>query len=104
MRTTLLEVASAEQYRVRDILQPVTGHDLAEAPQHPHNRARENFVEVAGIAQPAPAPRFSRTPGRVHSPPVVPGAHTETALADWGFGADEIAALKDAAAIGRQDG
>ncbi len=77
---------------------------LAEAPSHPHNRARENFVEVAGIAQPAPAPRFSRTPGRVHSPPAVPGEHTETALADWGFSAGDIAALKDAGAIGRQEG
>ncbi len=75
---------------------------LAEAPGHPHNQARGNFVEVAGIFQPAPAPRFSRTPGRVHSPPSVPGADTETALADWGFSADEIAALKDTAAIGRQ--
>jgi alpha-methylacyl-CoA racemase len=77
---------------------------LAEAPHHPHNQARENFVEVAGISQPAPAPRFSRTPGKVHSPPAVPGADTEAALADWGFGADEISALKDAAAIGRKDG
>lgn len=77
---------------------------LAEAPHHPHNQARENFVEVAGINHPAPAPRFSRTPGRIHSPPSVPGADTETALADWGFSADEISALKDAAAIGRQGG
>jgi alpha-methylacyl-CoA racemase len=76
---------------------------LAEAPHHPHNKARANFVEIAGISQPAPAPRFSRTPGRVHSPPAAPGEHTETALADWGFGADEISALKDAAAIGRRD-
>jgi alpha-methylacyl-CoA racemase len=75
---------------------------LAEAPGHPHNQARGNFVEVAGISQPAPAPRFSRTPGRVHSPPSVPGADTEKALADWGFSADEIVALKDTAAIGRQ--
>ena len=77
---------------------------LAEAPHHPHNKARENFVEVAGISQPAPAPRFSRTPGRVQSPPAVPGSHTETALADWGFSAGEISALKDAAAIGRRGG
>ncbi len=75
---------------------------LAEAPHHPHNKARENFVEIAGITQPAPAPRFSRTPGRVQSPPAAPGAHTETALADWGFSADEISTLKDAAAIGRR--
>jgi alpha-methylacyl-CoA racemase len=77
---------------------------LAEAPHHPHNRARENFVEIAGIRQPAPAPRFSRTPGRVHSPPAMPGEHTEAALADWGFTEAEVSALKDAAAIGRKNG
>ncbi|MCZ6840474.1 MAG: CaiB/BaiF CoA-transferase family protein [Alphaproteobacteria bacterium] len=77
---------------------------LAEAPHHPHNRARANFVEIAGINQPAPAPRFSRTPGRVHSPPAMPGEHTEAALADWGFTEAEVSALKDAAAIGRKNG
>ena len=75
---------------------------LAEAPHHAHNKARQNFVEVAGITQPAPAPRFSRTPGRVHSPPPVPGEHTEAVLSDWGFSDAEIAALTDAAAIGRE--
>ena len=77
---------------------------LVEAPNHPHNQARKNFVEVAGITQPAPAPRFSRTPGRVHAPPAVPGEHTEAALADWGFSAEDISGLKDAGAIGRQTG
>ncbi len=76
---------------------------LTEAATHPHNQARENFVEVAGISQPAPAPRFSRTPGRVTSPPAVPGEHTDTALADWGFSESDIAALKDAGAIGRRE-
>jgi alpha-methylacyl-CoA racemase len=75
---------------------------LGEAAEHPHNVARRNFVEVAGIRQPAPAPHFSRTPGKVSAPPVTPGAHTETALADWGIPADEIAALKAAGAIGRR--
>jgi alpha-methylacyl-CoA racemase len=74
---------------------------LAEAPHHRHNKARGNFVEVAGITQPAPAPRFSRTPGKVHSPPPTPGEHTEAVLADWGFSEAEIAELTDAAAIGR---
>ena len=77
---------------------------LVEAPNHPHNQARKNFVEVAGITQPAPAPRFSRTPGRVHAPPAVPGEHTEAALADWGFSAEDISRLKDAGTIGRQTG
>ncbi|NKB50537.1 MAG: CoA transferase [Alphaproteobacteria bacterium] len=75
---------------------------LAEAPLHPHNQARGNFVEVAGITQPAPAPRFSRTPGRVHSAPAIPGEHTEAVLGDWGFSEAEISALIDAAAIGRE--
>lgn len=75
---------------------------LAEAPHHHHNKARGNFVEVAGITQPAPAPRFSRTPGKVHSPPAIPGEHTEAVLADWGFSEAEISELKDAAAIGRE--
>jgi alpha-methylacyl-CoA racemase len=75
---------------------------LAEAADHPHNRARRNFVEVAGIRQPAPAPRFGRTPGAVSAPPVTPGADTERALADWGMPADDIAALKQVGAIGRR--
>ena len=75
---------------------------LGEAADHPHNAARQNFVEIAGIRQPAPAPRFSRTPGKVSAPPVMPGAHTEAALADWGIPQAEIAALKAAGAIGRR--
>jgi alpha-methylacyl-CoA racemase len=76
---------------------------MTEAHTHPHNEARGNFVEVAGITQPGPAPKFSRTPGRIHSPPSVPGEHTETALAAWGLPADDIAQLKAAGAIGRKE-
>ncbi|MCW5891148.1 MAG: CoA transferase [bacterium] len=72
---------------------------MAEAPAHPHNVARGTFVEVGGVVQPAPAPRFSRTPGAIQSPPARPGEHTDAALADWGFAADEIAALRAAKAI-----
>ena len=72
---------------------------LSEAPTHPHNVARGTFVEVAGVVQPAPAPRFSRTPGEVSRPPAYPGAHTDEALADWGFAADEIAKLREAGAV-----
>jgi len=72
---------------------------LAEAPSHPHNRARGTFTEVAGVVQPAPAPRFSRTPGAVARPPSHPGQHTNEALADWGFGPDEIAKLRDTGAV-----
>jgi alpha-methylacyl-CoA racemase len=57
---------------------------LAEAPSHPHNVARQTFVEVDGVTQPAPAPRFSATPGAVQGPPPAIGAHTDDVLADWG--------------------
>jgi alpha-methylacyl-CoA racemase len=72
---------------------------LNEAPKHPHNTARKTFVTVAGVTQPAPAPRFSRTPGAIQRPPSAPGADGDDALGDWGFGADEIAALKAAGAV-----
>lgn len=68
---------------------------MMDAPEHPHHRARETYIEVDGITQPAPAPRFSRTPGQVQGPPPVKGAHNESALSDWGFSADEIAALQE---------
>jgi len=58
--------------------------DMAEAPGHPHNVARAAFVEVEGVVQPAPAPRFSRTPGAVQGPPPQPGADVEQTLVDWG--------------------
>jgi alpha-methylacyl-CoA racemase len=57
---------------------------LAEAPAHPHNVARKTFVEVDGVTQPAPAPRFSATPGVIQGPPPAIGAHTDDVLADWG--------------------
>ena len=73
--------------------------DPDEAPAHPHNRERGTFTEVGGIVQPAPAPRFSRTPPAVAGPPPAPGAHTDEALADWGFSAGEVAGLRAASAI-----
>jgi alpha-methylacyl-CoA racemase len=72
-----------------------------EAPSHPHNQARGSFVEVEGIVQPGPAPRFSRTPSSVKGGPPPFGAQTEEALGAWGFSADEIAALRAKRAIGR---
>jgi alpha-methylacyl-CoA racemase len=57
--------------------------DMAEAPSHPHNVARKAFIEVDGVVQPAPAPRFSRTPGEVQGPPAKVGAHTEDVLSAW---------------------
>jgi alpha-methylacyl-CoA racemase len=58
---------------------------LDEAPLDEHLAARETFVAVDGVAQPAPAPRFSRTPARIQSPPPAAGAHTRCALRDWGI-------------------
>ncbi len=57
---------------------------MAEAPDHPHNVARQTFVEVGGLKQPAPAPRFSRTPGAVQHPPGGNGDEPPKILADWG--------------------
>ncbi|GHB73319.1 CoA transferase [Streptomyces viridiviolaceus] len=72
---------------------------LSEAPNHPHLRARGTFVEVEGVLQPAPAPRFSRTPGAIQSAPAGPGQHTEEVLAHWGFTSDDLAALRAAGVI-----
>jgi alpha-methylacyl-CoA racemase len=57
---------------------------MTEAPKHPHNAARETFIEIDGIVHPAPAPRFSRTPSAVSGPAAPPGSHTVQALTDWG--------------------
>lgn len=73
---------------------------ILEAPNHPHNKARNTFVEVDGIVQPAPSPRFSRTVPEISHAANPPGADTEAVLADCGFSADEVAALKAAGAIG----
>jgi alpha-methylacyl-CoA racemase len=72
---------------------PVLG--LGEAPNHPHNLARGTFIEVGGVRQPAPAPRFSRTPGATPAPPPEPGRDTEAVLTELGYPAEEIAALRD---------
>ncbi len=72
---------------------------MEEAPHHPHAVARDAFVEIEGVPQPAPAPRFSRTPSAVQKPPSAHGADTEAGLRDWGFSAGEIADLRDTGAI-----
>ncbi|VWB29094.1 CaiB/BaiF CoA transferase family protein [Burkholderia metallica] len=72
---------------------------LTEAPTHPHLRARQTFVERDGVVQPAPAPRFSRTPGAIQSSPARPGEHTDAVLADWGFTPAELATLRETGAI-----
>lgn len=73
--------------------------DLDEAPQHPHNRARNTFIEIQGVIQPAPAPRFSRTVPEIPAPPPMPGEHTTAVLSEWGFSTDEIGQLKASGAI-----
>jgi alpha-methylacyl-CoA racemase len=57
--------------------------DPAEATQHPHLLARETFVELDGVVQPAPAPRFSRTSTPRPRPPPRPGADTASVIEDW---------------------
>ncbi len=66
---------------------------MQDAPLHPHNQAREAFVDIAGVRQPAPAPRFSRTPGSIQSPPPLLGEHTQQRLLDLGLSSEEIARL-----------
>ncbi len=57
---------------------------MREAPDHPHNVHRGTFTRAFDLLQPAPAPRFSRTPGAISRPPAQPGEHTFEALTDWG--------------------
>jgi alpha-methylacyl-CoA racemase len=76
---------------------PVLGLD--DAPQHPHNTARGTFVEVAGVVQPGPAPRFSETPGAIQGPPPQIGEHNSSAPRDWGIDADRISALQAAGVL-----
>lgn len=73
--------------------------DLDEAPKHPHNIARGTFTEVAGMTQPAPAPRFSRTPGSIRRPPPHPGQHTHEVLGEYGFSEGELEELRASGAI-----
>lgn len=63
---------------------------LSEAPKHPHNVARKNFLEIDGLLQPAPAPRFSRTQPEVKTGPKAIGSDTEQILLQYGFTKDEI--------------
>lgn len=67
--------------------------NMADAPHHPHNVARNTFIDIEGVTQPAPAPRFSRTPPARPIRPPASGEHSAQILQDWHFSADEIAAL-----------
>jgi alpha-methylacyl-CoA racemase len=66
---------------------------MAEAPHHPHNVARGSFIEVDGVVQPGPAPRFSRTPAGHPTPPRGLGEGSRSALAEWGIPSETIDAL-----------
>jgi len=70
-----------------------------EAPNHPHNVARRTFLELRGVPQPAPAPRFSGTPTPAPGAPEHPGESTPGTLSDWGFAADEIERLRGAGVL-----
>jgi alpha-methylacyl-CoA racemase len=70
--------------------------DWQQAIGHPHIAGRGVVVEVDGVAQPAPAPRFSRTPGAIPGPPPKPGADTRAVLEDWGI--DGVDALIESGA------
>ena len=72
---------------------------LDEAPNHPHNKARKTFIQIEGVVQPAPAPRFSRTQPEIQGPPPMPSGNTEEVLTDFGFSRNDIESLKDAEAI-----
>jgi alpha-methylacyl-CoA racemase len=70
-----------------------------EAHEHPHNRARATYVEVDGAVQPAPAPRFSKTPSAVSKPPSPPGADTISGLVEWGVDESVVAKLRESGAL-----
>jgi alpha-methylacyl-CoA racemase len=72
---------------------------MSEASRHPHNVERGTFIEMNGVTQPAPAPRFSRTVPTVESPPAHAGQHTREVLADWGLSSDRIEVLLDSHAV-----
>ncbi|HMK71158.1 MAG TPA: CaiB/BaiF CoA-transferase family protein, partial [Xanthobacteraceae bacterium] len=73
---------------------------MAEAPHHSHNVARGSFVEIDGVLQPGPAPRFSRTPAGRPTPPQARGEGSRTALLEWGIAATRIDALLAGGVLG----
>jgi alpha-methylacyl-CoA racemase len=75
---------------------------MKEASQHPHAKARGAYVDVSGFAQPAPAPRFSRTKEGIRGPAAKRGQHTDEVLAQSGFSSQEIGELRTAGVVGPQ--
>ena len=72
---------------------------IDEAPQDVHNRSRGVFVTVDGVVQPAPAPRFGRTPSRISGPPARPGEHTEEVLSEWGVDESLLTSLRNRSVV-----
>ena len=72
---------------------------MAEAPEHPHNAARGTFIEVAGVTQPAPAPRYGGTPTDAPTPPPQAGTHSDDLLGRCGYDDEKIADLRKAGVI-----
>ena len=72
---------------------------MDEAPAYKHNKDRQTFVEDYGVVQPAPAPRFSRTPGAIQGPAPKIGDHSESALISWGVSDGDVKRFKDAEAL-----
>ena len=73
---------------------------LVESTTNAHTVARKTFVENAGVVQPAPAPRFSRTEASIQRPPSHPGQHTDEVLKEWGVADDaRLAVLRSEGAI-----
>jgi alpha-methylacyl-CoA racemase len=68
--------------------------DWDEAIHHPHNRARDTFIEIDGVTQPAPAPRFSRTPPAPPTAVAAAGEHSDAILRDWGIDEATITTLR----------
>ncbi|HIM22425.1 MAG TPA: CoA transferase [Gammaproteobacteria bacterium] len=73
--------------------------DMSEAPKHPHNVERKTFIDLEGVTQPAPAPRFSRTEPEVVSSPSIVGEHTDEVLTSIGFSDEDINTLKTSGAV-----
>ncbi len=98
MRTRTRDQWAALFDGLDDTVMPVL--DLTEAPDHPQNAQRGAFVQVGHTRQPAPAPRFSRTPSAVRGLSPTPGQGGAEALADWGFAAGDIEVLAQRGAFG----
>jgi alpha-methylacyl-CoA racemase len=73
--------------------------NMSESMEHPHNVHRGTFIDVGGVKQPGPAPRFVRTPSDTPQVGAYAGEHSKDALADWGFAVSDIDALLTSGAV-----